>query len=70
MQRPEFIVEIGPDGTVRLEVRGTHGKRCMELADLVREIVGREERRDLTAEYYSGAVHVDQRRHLHHGRND
>jgi len=68
VQQPEFIVEIGIDGKVRVEVKGVNGQRCMELADLVREIVGREESRDLTAEYYRGAVRVAQRQQLHRGR--
>lgn len=53
MERPEFEITIGRDGKVTVEVKGTSGKRCLELADLIKEIVGHEEERTLTAEYYA-----------------
>ncbi|HWL94567.1 MAG TPA: DUF2997 domain-containing protein [Phycisphaerae bacterium] len=61
MERPEFDITIGKDGKVRVEVKGTSGKRCLELADLIKEIVGHEEKRSLTAEYYApdGKVRID-----------
>jgi len=61
VERPEFDITIGKDGKVRVEVKGTSGKRCLELADLIKEIVGHEEKRSLTAEYYApdGKVRID-----------
>lgn len=58
MQRPEFHVAIGKDGKVRVEVRGSQGSDCLALADLIREIVGHEESRTLTSEYYGPGAHV------------
>ena len=52
MQRPEFNVIIGPNGKLQVEVKGAAGPQCLELADLIRDIVGTEESRKLTAEYY------------------
>lgn len=52
MQQEEFDITIGKDGKLRVEVKGASGARCLELADLIREIVGKEDSRNLTAEYY------------------
>jgi len=52
MEQPEFEITIGKDGKLKVHVKGVHGPKCLELADLVRDIVGKEESRQLTAEYY------------------
>lgn len=58
MERPEFDIRIARNGKVTVEVKGTSGPRCLELADLIREIVGREEQRQLTAEYLGPGAKV------------
>lgn len=52
MAQPEFDITIGKDGKLTVQVKGSHGKECLALADLVREIIGKEDSRQLTAEYY------------------
>jgi hypothetical protein len=52
MEQHELEIEIGRDGKVRATVRGAKGKVCLEYAKLLEELVGREEGRELTAEYY------------------
>lgn len=68
MTRPEFEIVIGADGKVTVTVHGARGKKCLEYADLVRDIVGREEQRRLTAEYYApdGQVRIDAQVNQHH----
>ena len=60
MKTPEYRIEITNDGQVRVEVSGSQGQPCMDLADLIRDIVGHEESREKTVEYYSqdGSVHI------------
>jgi len=53
MERPEFNVIITKGGKVKVEVKGVKGQRCVEMADLIKEIVGREDERQLTADYYA-----------------
>jgi hypothetical protein len=67
MSRPEFDIIIGSDGTVTLEVKGVKGPRCLDYADLVREIVGHEEQRKLTVEYYAqdAKVRIDAQAEQH-----
>lgn len=63
MDRPEFEITISKAGQVTVEVKGVKGPRCLDYADLIREIVGREEGRRLTSEYYApdGKVRIDAR---------
>lgn len=52
MDQPEFEIEIRPDGHVKVLVKGVSGQQCLSYADLLAEIIGRENSRELTAEYY------------------
>lgn len=53
MEHPELEITIDKKGKVTLTVRGAKGPRCLAFADLVKEIIGHEEQRKLTAEYYA-----------------
>ena len=61
MQRPELEIVISKTGKVTVTVQGAKGPRCLEYADLVKEIVGGEEQRQLKQEYYlpDGQVRID-----------
>lgn len=65
MERPEFDIVIGKNGQVTVEVKGVKGPRCLDYADLIREIVGHEEQRKLTVEYYAkdSKVRIDAQAH-------
>ena len=52
----ELEIDIGPDGKVTVRTHGIKGPACMDYADLLAQIVGREERRETTAEYYETAT--------------
>ncbi len=58
MASPQFDIKIGRDGKVTVKVHGVSGSKCIELSDMVRDIVGREDSRKLTSEYYGGDGHV------------
>ena len=53
MERPEFDITISRTGKVKVHVQGVKGQRCIELADLIKEIVGQEEDRQMTGDYYA-----------------
>jgi hypothetical protein len=63
MSQPEFDIAIGKDGKVTVKVGGASGQECLALSDMLKEIVGREDERQLTPEYYSssGKVRTDSR---------
>lgn len=61
MERPEFDIRIDRRGKVHVDIKGVKGRRCVELADLIQEIVGREQQRVLKPEAHEidGAVRID-----------
>lgn len=48
----EIEIEIGPNGKVTVTPHGIKGKECTHLAELFAMIVGKEEQRQYTSEYY------------------
>jgi hypothetical protein len=52
MERPELEITIDKAGKMKVHVKGVKGQRCIEMAELLKEIVGREDERRLTAEFY------------------
>lgn len=62
MAQEELEIEIDPSGKVTVRTRGIKGPACMDYADLMARIVGREESRQTTAEFYeSSQVEVRRR---------
>ncbi len=67
MAEQELEITISPEGKVTVHTHGIKGQSCMEYADLLVQIVGREEDREKTAEFYqteqeSTHVRIQQRR--------
>ena len=60
MAKEEIEIEIGPSGKVTARTVGIKGPRCLDVAELLARIVGREESRELTSEYYEAEHHVQQ----------
>jgi hypothetical protein len=58
----EIEVYIGPDGAVRLSVRGVKGQKCVPLTEELERLLGGQVlARDFTPEYQEGAeVTVEQ----------
>jgi hypothetical protein len=52
MAREEFEIEISPTGKVTVRTVGIKGPACLDFADLFAQIIGKEESRQLTSEYY------------------
>ncbi len=52
MSQVEMEIVISRTGQVTVEIQGAKGPRCLKYAELVRELVGREQQRQLTREYY------------------
>jgi hypothetical protein len=57
----EFEIEISPQGKVTVRTKGIKGPKCLDYAELFAQIIGREESRTLTNEYYEQSVEVQQR---------
>jgi hypothetical protein len=67
MNDEEIAIEIGSDGKVVVRTFGIKGPRCLDVAEAIAQIIGREESRQLTDEYFEAGIqvhsHVDQRVH-------
>ena len=55
MAERELEIEIGKDGKVVVRTIGVKGPECMDLADLMVQIIGREDERQKTSEFYEVA---------------
>lgn len=58
MDRPEFEITITKKGKVKVHVKGVKGQRCIQMADLIKEIVGKEDHREMTSDYHEQPVQV------------
>lgn len=65
MAREELEIEIDARGKVTVRTIGIKGSKCVDVAEVVADIVGRIEDRELTPEYYEASqeteTHVDVR---------
>ena len=52
MQSHDLEIEITKSGQVKVHIQGVKGKSCLDYAQLLAGIVGKEEAKELTAEYY------------------
>lgn len=65
MAKEELEIEIGPTGKVVVRTIGIKGARCLDVAEFVARIIGQEESRQLTSEYYEAQVEVQQHVDVH-----
>lgn len=54
MPTPTFDIRIDKSGKLTVRVSGVSGEECLKLSDMIAQIVGREESRELTPEYHAG----------------
>jgi len=70
MNSEEVEIEIGADGKVVVRTHGIKGPRCLDVAEAIAQIIGREESRQLTEEYYEASIQmhslIEQRVHRSH----
>jgi hypothetical protein len=62
----EFI--ITKEGKVQVRTIGIKGARCLDVAEMLAQIIGREESRELTSEYYESGVQTDSHLNLRQRR--
>jgi hypothetical protein len=68
MAREELEIEIDAQGRVTIHTIGFKGKRCLDEAEALVRILGREESRQLTNEYYETEQSVQAHVDVHHRR--
>ncbi|CAG1004118.1 hypothetical protein PHYC_03116 [Phycisphaerales bacterium] len=66
MSAPQFDIRIDKAGKLTVKVSGVSGEECMRLSDMLAEIVGREDSREKTSEFYGpGNVRVSTSGQIH-----
>lgn len=66
MSAPEFDIRIDKAGKLTVRVSGVSGEECMRLSDMLAEIIGREDSREKTSEYYGpGNVRLSSSNQVH-----
>lgn len=65
MAQEEIEIEISPTGKVTVRTIGIKGKRCLEAAEKIAELIGRAEERELTSEYYEEEQQVQRHLDIH-----
>ena len=61
----ELEIEISATGQVTVRTIGIKGEKCLDAAEFVARLVGKEESRQLTSEYYEATQQVDMHQKLH-----
>ncbi len=64
MAHEEFEIEISPEGKVTVRTKGIKGPRCLDYAEMFAQIIGREESRELTSEFYEQPSEIHERAQL------
>ena len=62
MGQEELEIEIDPTGKVTIRTKGIKGGACLDYAEVFARLVGQEESRRLTHEYYEEAEVKEQLR--------
>ena len=59
-----IYVDISDDGEVKIETKGFSGKACIEETKFLKDLLGEETERSLTACYFSTDTQVVRKKHL------
>ena len=66
MAKEELEISIDAAGRVTVRTIGIKGPRCLDFAEAVAQILGRQESHELTSEYYEAqqttSTHIDVKR--------
>ncbi len=65
----ELEIEISPTGQVTVRTIGIKGARCIDAAEFVAQLVGKEQSRELTSEYYETSQHIESHQNIRNRRS-
>lgn len=51
----EMVIQIAPDGTISLEVKGVKGGECLDFSKFLEDALGDVIEREKTSEFYQEA---------------
>lgn len=50
----EIVIDVSADGEISIETRGFTGEACLKESQFLKDILGKEQTRQLTPAYYRG----------------
>ncbi len=59
-----IVINVTPEGEVKIETRGFKGQACLEEANFLKDLLGRETARQLTPAYYHNRGRKIIKKHL------
>ncbi len=64
MADEEIEIEISAQGKVTIHTKGFKGPQCLKIAEMFARVLGPEQSRQLTSEYYEQPVEVQTQVHV------
>ncbi|MEO0136359.1 MAG: DUF2997 domain-containing protein [candidate division WOR-3 bacterium] len=58
MSKTELEIIIDENGEVHLDIKGVKGKKCVEIAEIVKGIIGEMKSKNHKPEFYEADVHI------------
>ncbi len=56
MEQHEMEITISKTGEIKVHIKGAKGKRCLQYAEWLKQVVGKIKDQKLTSEYYEPEV--------------
>ena len=60
----EIIVDISPEGEVKIETRGFKGKSCLKESQFLKDLLGKETEQQLTPAYWEEQEKTNVKKYL------
>ena len=51
----EIVIDVSDEGEIRIETRGFSGKSCIKESQFIKDVLGKENERELTPTYWQKA---------------
>jgi len=62
--KQQIVIDVNDTGEVRIETRGYRGKKCIEEARFLKELLGTETFKQLTPAYYVRTKAITKKQYL------
>jgi len=60
----EIIVDISPEGEIKIETRGFKGKSCLQESRFLKDLLGKEIEQQLTPAYWEEQEKINVKKYL------
>ena len=60
----EIVVDISPEGEIKIETRGFKGKSCLKESQFLKDLLGKETEHQLTPAYWNEQEETNIKKYL------